>query len=1601
MAGSVVRWRHIVVATILVPIVCPVQAQELDAALVGRWASDPSQCASESSFARMDVTRTAMSGPSWNCAVNRAVPQDGGWNIGLACSANGTRYTVESLWQVQPNGNLRQTAYGTVMEYLPCRSEVADETPGGGVSSTVKTAHIRASDATRMDPQSRDTIVFVQRRLGELGFDPGEADGRFGTRTSRALRAFEAANGLPETGQIGSSNLAALTTPGSRDGRDPSAIGEASTFDPDTIHGAVRRIIGSYQPATAVYDYQEEAARAAWVSLMRAPPVGIVDVAGLDTEATEAINTKDPYAYISNPIAFTPSIRFLVSSRHKALLAELKNARLSQSGFSKEQAEAFQSRFKLLLGETRGRLGSHHPAVGFILNDMVQLRADVIARFEGGLGLVNTELSALHRDAAMAMLDGWSSAAAGQVVAEQIAMNLISSATRAAEMRERCGEHGSEVFEAYRVAAAIDYAASGPALRQIGWLRGAARCAQGAESAKAVTLARIHHARLTGRGEAQAQVLAELAAAQFSVGDRVGAAASYREAFRIAASYGLAADYETGFLSDEEWTAKERSITPHWQALNDLGLDAELDLYIAQIIQHQIAERSFDSTYGASLVSSFVDVLEGSGRIELADQYYTYLGNTFRGDGMKGVSSPLYMLSLFATQRVDSERYDEALPMLERGLKLAEGLGHKDFILVMTALLARTHTERGALDEGLTFARRGMVLVKQGDVDTAAYDVKEAIGKLDKILSDAEREQKRLDNAVGGLAAELQGKLDAVCDQNGEAWAFPELPFSQVLSDAVTTETFLQHPVVGHYIECFDQRREDFSGPGVQPGDGLGDRISDVAMLLGLLKEKERAVSLLEFVFAKGQDGLGAQASALRGLVRASKGDWFLPYARRATDLAMAKIAEQKKESWFPQPAIAMGLDLLAAGERALSERIYQQIKEDWKGRLDGGGLGCMLADCEYLAVMAEAFDAGDGADAYYASIPHKFTIYHSGAQADTKEANAIRELALNEGRMHLRADRYRLAETYFNLASEIVAGYGPTTKGKTVTEGELEVATAISRIRYERGDRIGAIKIAAPLVAEARERLAERAYSTEAIVRWSHRLRGLFEVYFDSLEAGPDGEISTGENEFFAFQYLQTTRTAATIAKIAERAQTGAGEAVRHHQDLSRALGELYSSFAVASGAGADALFKQIAAKEEEVAAAQREAEASDPSYAARPGFRFFTLSETRARLNEGEAVLLSFVGRHHVYLWLVTQTSNSLRRLAISPVDLDRQVRALRSEATGYNEGIENRRWPLDAFRAPYVSTIGVFGATIDPVKRLYFVPHGLFDGLPLAALLTDNPADEDMTFREMRAARLPWLIRRTAINMLPSLQALEPQVQLTGDVLERRPFLGVGNPDFGAGLRVASVRGLSPIKPLSIPMLPETETEITRIAAILNARPDEDLLVEKRASETVIRQMSLDRYRILTFATHGILAGELRGVNEPALVLAMPTKPRPEDDGLLTASEISTLRLDADLVVLSACNTAGSDGRPGAEGLSGLANAFFYAGARNLVVTHWAIPSNPAVDVSVGMIEAHQGMEQADWAKALQASVLKMMDGDGPVAYVHPGAWGAHMVVGASAF
>jgi CHAT domain-containing protein len=145
-----------------------------------------------------------------------------------------------------------------------------------------------------------------------------------------------------------------------------------------------------------------------------------------------------------------------------------------------------------------------------------------------------------------------------------------------------------------------------------------------------------------------------------------------------------------------------------------------------------------------------------------------------------------------------------------------------------------------------------------------------------------------------------------------------------------------------------------------------------------------------------------------------------------------------------------------------------------------------------------------------------------------------------------------------------------------------------------------------------------------------------------------------------------------------------------------------------------------------------------------------------------------------------------------------------------------------------------------------------------------------------------------------------------------------------------------------------LPETAIEVRRIAEVLKANKN-NLKFGADASERTVKNAKLDNYRIVYFATHALVAGEVEKFAkvkaEPALALTIPDSPTDLDDGLLTASEAAQLKLNADWVVLSACDTA-AEGNPGAESLSGLARAFFYAGARSLVVSHWEVDSEATV-------------------------------------------------------
>jgi CHAT domain-containing protein len=325
------------------------------------------------------------------------------------------------------------------------------------------------------------------------------------------------------------------------------------------------------------------------------------------------------------------------------------------------------------------------------------------------------------------------------------------------------------------------------------------------------------------------------------------------------------------------------------------------------------------------------------------------------------------------------------------------------------------------------------------------------------------------------------------------------------------------------------------------------------------------------------------------------------------------------------------------------------------------------------------------------------------------------------------------------------------------------------------------------------------------------------------------------------------------------------------------------------------------------------------------------------------------------------------------------------------------------LTRAHALYRLVLGPVAEVFAGKRHLLVVPTGPLTSLPLQVLLTAPPAPMGSPSDAFREA--PWLIKSHALSVLPSVPSLRALRKLGARGNAVRPFFGIGDPVLEGpdpGARERSARrsaspmrfyrnGLADVRAVrELTPLPESAQELRAIAQVLGA-PADAVNLREAASEARVKAAPLAEYRVVHFATHGLVAGDLSGLAEPALVLTPPPTPTEADDGLLTASEIATLKLNADWVVLSACNTAAGEGQ-GAEALSGLARAFFYAGARAVLVSHWAVYSDAAAELTTKTFATLAATPRLGRAEAFRRSMLALIAQGHPPSY-----WAPFIVVG----
>jgi CHAT domain-containing protein len=342
-------------------------------------------------------------------------------------------------------------------------------------------------------------------------------------------------------------------------------------------------------------------------------------------------------------------------------------------------------------------------------------------------------------------------------------------------------------------------------------------------------------------------------------------------------------------------------------------------------------------------------------------------------------------------------------------------------------------------------------------------------------------------------------------------------------------------------------------------------------------------------------------------------------------------------------------------------------------------------------------------------------------------------------------------------------------------------------------------------------------------------------------------------------------------------------------------------------------------------------------------------------------------------------------------------------------------------------YQTLLGPVDGLIKGKRNLLVVPSGALTALPFHLLVTEKPkvatprledAVTVATFAPYREAA--WLIKRQAVTVLPSVASLRALRVFARKDQAMKPMVGFGDPVFNleaergsAGTQTAQARGVTTRsytafwKGVSIdrgelanalPRLADTADELKKVAATLGAASG-DIYLREAASETTVKRAALSDYRIVYFATHGLVAGEVKGLAEPSLALTLPRQASEMDDGLLTASEIAQLKLNADWVVLSACNTVAGD-KPGAEALSGLARAFFYAGARALLVSHWAVESKAATRLTTATFDLLRTDPKLGRAEALRRTMLAYLADTSIPMNAYPALWAPFEIVGEGA-
>jgi len=481
----------------------------------------------------------------------------------------------------------------------------------------------------------------------------------------------------------------------------------------------------------------------------------------------------------------------------------------------------------------------------------------------------------------------------------------------------------------------------------------------------------------------------------------------------------------------------------------------------------------------------------------------------------------------------------------------------------------------------------------------------------------------------------------------------------------------------------------------------------------------------------------------------------------------------------------------------------------------------------------------------------------------------------------------------------------------------------------------------------------------------------------------------------FRALQHVQSGDVSGAVRALAARRAAGAeGDLVRRLQDATEANHRARQRLTRIAhlgleGPAVDELRARLLATLSETAQTYRSAELrlqqDFPRYAGLISLQLATAEDTTALLRPGERLAAFVSVAEDIFVALLGPGVARLVRLPGAASEATRLVAALRRSVdwagatpTPFDEASARRLWQL-------LTSDGAVGAEIERAERLLLVANDPLLSIPFSLVLP--PA----------RTSLP-------IAVAPSIDAFVYLRKAPQMSRRAAGYFAVADPAFGGVAAPGEARRSAPSGCLggsgrireaiaALPGLPETRQEAEAIAR--NFPPQlRRIVAGQEATKMAMKTAPLGEYAVLSFGTHTLLPDE-DCVERPGLALTPGRGDGPDDNGLLDATDVMALRLNAEIVILAACNTAGGDDFAGGSSLTGLARAFIYAGARSVLATHWNVFSRPTAELMSALFDGYAAGGPADDLSRRLSKAQDLVRGKD--AYRHPIAWAAFTLIG----